>query len=156
MKHILKLHLKIPPVAQGLVALLLIWFCPRYFPIYRFEFVCQKALAVIISLWGLGVAVAALWAFIMLRTSVDPHHPDKASKLVVIGVYRYSRNPMYLGILLVLVSVALYLGTVSSFIIITGFIAFINKFQIEPEESVLREKFGDSYEQYLKNVGRWM
>ena len=152
----MKIQLRIPPVVQGLIALMLIWLLHRYLPFYRLQFVHQTASAVILIVAGLGIAVAGIRAFLKLKTTVDPRTPEKATELVVIGIYKYSRNPMYLGVLLVLMGVAVYLGALSAIIGIASFVAFINKFQIEPEEIALQEKFGERYAQYAQKVGRWM
>jgi len=153
---VLKLNLKIPPVAQGVVTLILIWLFDRYLPIYRISFIYQRVVAC--SLIGIGgiIGLSGILAFIKLRTTVDPRYPDKASQLVVIGIYKYSRNPMYLGILLLLTGVAAYLGALSNIVVVLFFVIFINKYQIVPEEISLQQKFGESYTQYAQNVRRWL
>lgn len=133
----MKLHLKIPPVVQGAVAVYGIWLAGRYLPLYRFEFRYQTAAALILGTAGLLVAVAGVWAFIKRRTTVDPRRPEEATELVIIGIYRYSRNPMYLGILLVLSGVSLYSGALSTVFVVASFVCFINRFQIVPEETAL-------------------
>jgi len=152
----LKLSLKVPPVAQGAVAVLLIWLLARYVPIYHFEFIYQNIVVCVLIAVGLTVASAGIFSFIKLSTTVDPRDPGKTSKLVIIGIYQYSRNPMYLGILLVIVGVAVYFGALSSIIALAGFVGFINKYQIVPEEIALQNKFGESYSHYLRNVRRWL
>ena len=72
------------------------------------------------------------------------------------GIYKYSRNPMYLAILMVLIGVSVYLGALSSILILLIFVIYINQFQIVPEERSLEQKFGDSYRQYAKGVRRWV
>ena len=150
------LKLKIPPVAQGIIALILIWLSNRFWPLYRIEINFKNAVSLGIIWLGIVVGGLGVSAFIRMRTTVDPRYPDKASRLVVIGIYKYSRNPMYLAILLVLIGVAVYLGALSSLLVIFLFIGYINRYQIVPEEQLLLEKFGDGYRQYAQRVRRWI
>ena len=152
----MKLSLKIPPVAQGVVAIILIWLFDRYAPLYHIKFIYQNIVAG--SLIGIGaiVALAGIFAFIKLNTTVDPRYPEKTRELVIIGIYKYSRNPMYLGILLVITGIAVYFGALSSVFAVSLFVTFINKYQIVPEEVSLQEKFGESYTHYALNVRRWL
>ncbi|MBU0482532.1 MAG: isoprenylcysteine carboxylmethyltransferase family protein [Proteobacteria bacterium] len=155
MNH-LKLQLKIPPVVQGALAMAGIWLAARYLPLCRFEFRYQTAAAWILAGAGLLVAVAGILAFIKLKTTVDPRRPDEATELVIIGIYRYSRNPMYLGILLVLAGAAIYSGAFSTILVAASFVWFINRFQIAPEEAALQNKFKESYRRYRQKVRRWL
>ena len=152
----MKLNLKIPPVAQAVIALGFIWLFDRFAPGYRIDFMHQRSIAW--ALIGVGgcIGVAGVIAFIKLRTTVDPMHPEKASQLVVVGIYRYSRNPMYLGILLALTGVVFYLGSISGAVVVVLFVVFITKYQIVPEESSLKEKFGEDYSRYARSVRRWI
>ena len=79
-----------------------------------------------------------------------------SDELVIVGIYNYTRNPMYLGLLTILLGLALLLGTVSSFLTIPVFIWFMNRLQIEPEEEALEELFGKSYGEYKLKVRRWL
>ena len=152
----MKLSLKIPPVAQGIVAILLIWLFDRYAPLYHIKFIYQNIVACVLVGIGAIVVLSGVFAFIKLSTTVDPRYPEKASELVIIGIYKYSRNPMYLGILLVITGIAVYSGALSSIFVVSSFVAFINKYQIVPEEVALQEKFGESYTHYNQNVRRWL
>jgi protein-S-isoprenylcysteine O-methyltransferase Ste14 len=87
---------------------------------------------------------------------VDPFHPEEASMLVTNGVFRYSRNPMYVSLLCVLIGWAIWLGSMLNLFLIAGFVSYITIFQIKPEEEVLKTLFGEAYEQYCSNVRRWM
>jgi protein-S-isoprenylcysteine O-methyltransferase Ste14 len=152
----LKLSLKIPPVAQTIVAILLIWLLDRYAPIYHIKFIYQSIVAGTLIGIGAIVALSGVFAFIKLNTTVDPRYPEKASELVIIGIYKYSRNPMYLGILFVITGIAVYFGALSSVFVISPFVAFINKYQIVLEEVALQEKFSENYTRYAQNVRRWL
>ncbi len=152
----LNISLKVPPVAQGLVAILLIWLFDRYAPLYHIKIIYQNIIACAFIGLGAIVALSGVFAFIKLSTTVDPRCPEKASELVIIGIYKYSRNPMYLGILLIIIGFTVYLGAFSNIFVILLFVVFINKYQIVPEEVALQKKFGKSYTQYIQNVRRWL
>lgn len=98
----------------------------------------------------------ALWTFVRLNTSIDPHRPDKTTCLVVSGIYRYTRNPMYLGLSLVLVAWMVVLTAPVTLIGPVLFVVYITRFQIIPEERILTERFGDEYVTYCQKVGRWL
>ncbi len=152
----MKLSLKIPPVAQGIVAILLIWLFDRYAPLYHIKFIYQNIFACALIGIGAIAVLSGIFAFIKLSTTVDPRYPEKARELVIIGIYKYSRNPMYLGILLVITGIAVYFGALSSIFVVSSFVIFINKYQIVPEEVALQEKFSESYTHYAQNVRRWL
>jgi protein-S-isoprenylcysteine O-methyltransferase Ste14 len=152
----LKLSLKIPPVAQGIVAILLIWIFDRYAPLYHIKYIYQNIVACALVGTGAIVALSGVFTFIKMDTTVDPRCPKKASELVIIGIYKYSRNPMYLGVLFVITGSAVYFGALSNVIVVSFFVVFINKYQIIPEESALQEKFGENYTQYAQKVRRWL
>ena len=148
--------LKIPPVAQGIIALICIWLLNRYMPIFYFDIAFKGTVAVAIICIGGLVGVLAVAAFIRMRTTLDPRYPPKANKLVVVGIYKYSRNPMYLAIVFILLGITVYLGAFSSLFVIIAFVVYINRFQIVPEEQMLEQKFGNKYLQYTKHVRRWI
>ena len=110
------------------------------------------ALAVV----GLAFAMLGMLAFRESRTTVNPLKPELASALVTGGVYRITRNPMYVGMGFVLLAWAVYLGAVLPFVGIGVFVLFITRFQIQPEERALRRLFGESYDTYAARVRRWL
>ena len=83
-------------------------------------------------------------------------HPEQTSRLVTGGIYQYTRNPMYLGMALVLTGIALYLADLSAFLGVALFVRYIGRYQIGPEEDMLLEKFGDEFETYQARVRRWL
>ncbi len=87
---------------------------------------------------------------------MDPRVPDRSTSLVVRGIYRHSRNPMYVGFLLVLCAWSLYLGSALSLLFLPVFIAYMNRFQIIPEECYMRDKFAEEYTKYTSEVRRWV
>ena len=112
-----------------------------------------------VLLAALGAAIAALGVvqFRQAQTTVNPHNIDGTSHLVTAGIYRITRNPMYLGMLVVLAGWAAVLGTIGGFIVGGGvFFAVVTRLQIIPEERVLADKFGDTYARYTATVRRWI
>ncbi|MEX0274126.1 MAG: isoprenylcysteine carboxylmethyltransferase family protein [Flavobacteriaceae bacterium] len=101
------------------------------------------------------IGAVAVFQFIRVRTTVNPHMPQKANKLVTGGLYRFSRNPMYLGMLLALLALGLQLGNAFNTIVAALFVSYMNRFQILPEERMLTSIFGDDYRRYCSKVRRW-
>ena len=107
---------------------------------------------------AVGVFIAALGVmqFRQAGTTVDPRVPDQSANLVVDGVYRLSRNPMYLGFLFVLCAWGLFLGSLPALLLLPAFVLYMNRFQILPEERFMGQKFGASYDRYRSEVRRWI
>ncbi|MBT8236467.1 MAG: isoprenylcysteine carboxylmethyltransferase family protein [Bacteroidia bacterium] len=149
------MRLKLPPAVIFLIFVLLMYLLDRFLPVGEFEFFGRKYL--ILTLVGIGL-VLAIWAmilFFMNKTTIDPREPGKASVLVVSGIYRFTRNPMYLSLLLFLLAYGLYLGNAFNTLLAAGFVSYMNAFQIKPEEEALGNLFGESYSRYCKEVRRW-
>ena len=104
---------------------------------------------------ALLIGIVSLFQFFRSKTSIDPYAPSKVSTLVTSGLYHYSRNPMYLALLHLLLGWGLYLGNAFNTILAAGFVYYMNAFQIIPEEEVLRDKFGKEYQKYCVMVRRW-
>ena len=100
--------------------------------------------------------IAAVVAFARSRTTIDPLHPERASALVTDGIYRCSRNPMYLSLLLLLLGHAFEIWNWPAFAGPLAYAAYITRFQILPEERVLAHLFGEDYLRYRKRVRRWL
>ncbi|MBI2518613.1 MAG: isoprenylcysteine carboxylmethyltransferase family protein [Opitutae bacterium] len=149
------LELKIPPVALGLLLTGLMWTTARLTPFCEFRLPAGPALAAGLMLAGAGIAVAGVVSFRRAKTTVNPLAPATASALVVTGIYRRTRNPMYLGMLLVLLSGAVLLANALSLVWATAFIPLMNRLQIGPEEKVLAAKFGAGFAAYRAQVRRW-
>jgi protein-S-isoprenylcysteine O-methyltransferase Ste14 len=150
------LELRIPPMLVATIAGALIWLADRYAPVVRFDFPMQREVAIAVALAGFTVAVAGVVSFRRARTTVNPLNPAAASALVVSGIYRWTRNPMYLGVLLCLLGWALYLGSASAFVWPLLFVAYMDRLQIAPEEAALRARFGAEFESYRASVRRWI
>lgn len=149
------LELKLPPPLVTVLVALLIYGGQRMTP---------SSLNVSIAhgwaLLPLGVslllAVMAVAHFFRAGTTVHPHCPEKSSCLVAHGIYRYSRNPMYLALLLMLVAWSLYLGWLLAPLGWALFVFWITRFQILPEERTLTRLFEDEYRAYCQRVRRWL
>ena len=100
---------------------------------------------------GLIFIFSAVFQFIRTKTTVNPTKPHKTTSLVITGTFKISRNPMYLGMLLIIISYSFYESSIISLILIPFLFFFINKFQIEPEEFEMRKKFGKEYDDYCKS-----
>ncbi len=150
------LRLKVPPVIQTALCILAMWLLSRYLPLCTVEIINRSAItAILICLGGL-IAIAAIVSFHKVKTTVDPRTPDQTSELVIAGIYQYTRNPMYLSLLLIMTGMAVLFGAVSSFLVIPLFVWFMNRLQIEAEEEELEKLFGESYREYKLNVRRWL
>jgi protein-S-isoprenylcysteine O-methyltransferase Ste14 len=112
--------------------------------------------AVGLAILGAAAAVAGVVAFRRHETTVNPFTPNQTSLLVASGIYRFTRNPMYLGFLLVLAGWNLYLANWVAALLLPVFVVYMNRFQIQPEERALREKFGQSFIEYVSAVPRWL
>ena len=150
------LELKVPPVVQFLVFVALTWLLAKYLPALSVDIPARRILAVLFFCLGGVVAVPAVAAFRSSGTTVDPRSPEKATRLVVDGVYRYSRNPMYLGLLFLLIAWALYLSNLLAFVVLPVFVAGMNRLQIRPEEQAMERRFGDEFRAYRESVRRWI
>lgn len=113
-------------------------------------------LTVILAAAGFVIAAIALLAFLRTGTTADPRDPAQSRYLVTHGIYRASRNPMYLGMALILAAWAIWLAHPLAWLGITGFMLAITRWQILPEERVLEAKFGASYRTYRQQTRRWL
>ena len=150
------LELKAPPVLQfGLFALAM-WGVDLQCPQATLSIPWRRPLAVVIFAAGFSSGVAGVICFLRARTTVHPGRPERAGKLVTRGIYRITRNPMYLGLLLMLAGWALALANGLAMVLLPAFVAYMNRFQIRPEEDALRKKFGAAFDAYAGSVRRWL
>jgi protein-S-isoprenylcysteine O-methyltransferase Ste14 len=140
----------------ALVLGVLAWLTSPAVPLMAFPTAVPPVLALVVGLAGLVVEVAGAASFVRARTSVDPTRPKGASTLVVSGIYRFTRNPMYVGDAVLLVAWALCLSSAVAFAAVPLFIGYMNLFQIPAEERAMSELFGDSYAEYRSRVRRWV
>lgn len=150
------LELKIPPPLVAVLAGIAMWFAARVGPSVQLPLSVRIAAFVIIALVGGATAAAGDLAFRRAKTTINPLRPEKATALVTAGIYRFTRNPMYLGLALVLLGWAAFLGSLLALAGPIAFVLYIDRFQIAPEERVLLAKFGSAYAQYKARVRRWL
>ena len=150
------LELKVPPPAVGALVGVAMWFASRVGPSLELPLLARSIAFTVIALAGAATGLAGNLAFKRARTTPNPFKPQSTSSLVTTGVYRVTRNPMYLGLLLVLLGWAAFLCSALALLGPVGFVAYIARFQIVPEERVLQAKFGVAYSEYLARVRRWL
>lgn len=152
------MNTKVPPDIVLLACAIVMWLVTKYLSGFRLLIPCQAILSGVIMLFGLIISFLAKAALHKHRTTErsDQHSLPKATTLVTTGVYRFSRNPMYLGMAVLLIGWTLMLMNWLNIIGAIAFVGFITKFQILPEEKVLEYTFDDVYRHYKNKVRRWI
>lgn len=149
-------ELKIPPVALAIVIAIAMWGSTLVVHPIELSFVTRIIASSVFVLVGAGISLAGVLSFKRARTTVNPTNPDAASALVTAGIYRLTRNPMYLGFLFLLLGWALFLPNGVALIGPFAFVLYMNRFQITPEERVLSRLFGTEFAAYQAMVRRWL
>jgi protein-S-isoprenylcysteine O-methyltransferase Ste14 len=150
------LELKIPPVAVTLLFAGLMWLLAQTAPGFGAPAGLRIIALVAFVTAAAAVGLSAVWSFRRARTTVNPLSPQGCTALVTTGVFRFSRNPMYLALLLALVGWGLFLANVFTLLIALAFIPYMSRFQIQPEERVLQQVFGQAFADYHRQVRRWL
>ena len=145
---------KIPPPIIALMCIAINYLSTHF--INPFKFPNIEIIGVFILLAGLVTAFLGYLLFKKYKTTVNPINPEKTTILVTTGIFSITRNPMYLGLFFVICSTVLFFGSWFGIIILIFFVWYINKFQIIPEEETMKKKFGNKYNEYKKNVRRWI
>lgn len=149
------MELKLPPLAWALSLALCMWATAVWLPSFAFHWAHSQALATLLASVGLATALSGIAAFRQATTTVNPLYPNRASSLVRSGPYRFTRNPMYLGMLLILFAWFLALQNFVSLSFVAGYQIIITELQIKPEERALEQIFGQEYRDYTDRVSRW-
>jgi len=149
-------ELRVPPVVVALLAALLMALLARSATGWHWPTSARLGGALFLVATGIAIAVAGVREFRRARTTVNPLAPAAASALVRSGIYRHTRNPMYLGMLLMLAGWAAWLASVAAVAVLPAFVLYMNRLQIEPEERALAGLFGGDYEDYRRSVRRWL
>ena len=150
------LELKIPPPAVALATAALMRLACRAMPGFGFVFPARAIFAGGVAAAGVLTAVSGVLALRQAQTTLNPMKPDTATSLVASGSYTFTRNPMYLGLLLVLTGWAIFLSHALAFIFLPVFAGYITRFQIVPEERTLASRFGQDFVVYKSRVRRWL
>lgn len=148
--------IRIPPPVVTLAFAALAWAMAKQWPLQGFDLAMQRPIAVVLALAGLAVAFTAVREFALAQTTVNPILIEKATALVTSGPFSFSRNPMYLGMLLVLLGICVWLGSWPGLASPLLFVAYITRFQIVPEEQVMKQKFGNAFTDYALRTRRWI
>ncbi|USD48884.1 isoprenylcysteine carboxylmethyltransferase family protein [Vibrio sp. SCSIO 43153] len=151
-----KLELKVPPVALFLLMVLLMYWLKGTLPEMKItvpfvEFVSAGLIALAVA-----VGIAGVYEFRKAKTTVNPVKPETASMVVDTGIFAYTRNPMYVALLLVIIAVGLWWQHLSVILCSVLFVVYMNRFQIKPEERALERLFGEDYLDYKNQVRRWI
>lgn len=150
------LELKVPPLAGGVIACLLIWATARLLPGWSFRFPGQALFGGAMMLAGAALAAAGVGLFRRARTTVDPRDPSASTSLVTGGVYRITRNPMYVGFVAILLGLVVQTGSPAALASPLLFAWYLDRFQIRAEERLLRERFGPAFDAYARRTRRWL
>ena len=150
------MRLRIPPPILMLLAAGLMWMLDHYMPLAQWIDPPWHRLGGLVAAVGISIDVAALICFRKAGTTVNPLDPSKASRLVTDGVFRVTRNPMYLGLVLLLIGWGVWLGSASPWLVPPLFVIALTMVQIIPEEHALRRCFGEPYLSYQRKVPRWI
>ena len=145
---------KVPPLLLFVVFAGLIWLTagwPAPWPLWF-----SQLLAVLLLLDGSIFCGWAFWQFRRANTTVDPRYPERTTKLVTEGLFQFSRNPMYLGFLLLLIALCFWLHSLSGFLWLPLFVLWLHHWQIVPEERALANTFGDDWLHYCQQTRRWL
>jgi protein-S-isoprenylcysteine O-methyltransferase Ste14 len=146
---------KIPPPAVVLLTALLMWIAAGAVPQLGFDVPALQWFGVALGVAGFAMGATGVVSFRRADTTVNPMKLHSSSALVAGGVYAISRNPMYLGGLMMLLGWALFLHNALPFALLPAYVLYINRFQIVPEERALTSLFGDTYVAYQARVRRW-
>ena len=145
---------KIPPPLVTLIFGSLIFLTKNIFP--EIKVTNNIALGSLFILFGILIASLSIGLFRKYRTTITPINPKSATKLITSGIYKFSRNPMYLGLLLVLSGISIIQNPIGGSLFVPSFILYLNHFQIIPEESAMLDLFKDDFLKYKENVRRWI
>ena len=150
------LELRIPPPIVGLVIAAGMWAIAHIPPNLQMPELVRLVATIALGVMGAAVALGGVISFRRAKTTVNPLKPETSATLVSTGVYSFTRNPMYLGMALVLLAWAAYLSSIWSLLGPVLFALYITRFQIIPEERVLDRLFGAPFAEYKKRVRRWL
>ena len=150
------LELKVPPPVVAILFALLMWLVSSLGGATGISFGYRLGVAIVVAAMGVVVGFSAMAAFVRNKTTMNPTKPGATSSLVTNGVFRLTRNPMYLSLVLYLVAWAVYLSSWPALLLVPLFVLYMNQFQIKPEERALSALFGPQYASYQARVRRWV
>ena len=145
---------KIPPPIVTFICGIAIYLSKSFFN--QFFIYSNNRISQFLLILGLVVFISAVKSFRRHKTTVNPLEPRQASSLVTSGIFKFSRNPMYLGMLIILLSISFKFNLIGGMFTSLFFYIFITKFQILPEEAAMNDLFGDEFINYSKKTRRWI
>ena len=145
---------KIPPPIVTLIFGFATYLSRKIFPEIEIQY--ASFFGMFLLLLGFFILISAVKLFRNDKTTVNPLSPEQATKLVTNGIFKISRNPMYLGMAVILASVAVFFNIIGGIIFMALFCLYITKFQIIPEEKAMKELFAQDFEQYMQATRRWI
>jgi protein-S-isoprenylcysteine O-methyltransferase Ste14 len=146
-----------PMVHPPLVAvffIVLAYFLGRFVPLPIAIPPALQYLGLALTFIGFLLGIGAFMEFRKARTTLDPH--GSAKQLVTAGIYRYTRNPIYLGFLLMVIGFPLNSGVIWGLVLAPFYMMTMSRLVIEREEAYLERKFGKTYVSYISRVRRWL
>ncbi|MCX7177166.1 MAG: isoprenylcysteine carboxylmethyltransferase family protein [Proteobacteria bacterium] len=150
------LELRIPPPVVAVVVAVAMWGISLMSPLLQVSAVTRVSVAMAVALIGGCFALAGGYSFRRAKTTSNPRKPEAASSLVISGIYKITRNPMYIGVVFVLIAWAIALSSAWALLGPPAFVLYISRFQIAPEERVLAALFGAEFAAYKSRVRRWL
>jgi protein-S-isoprenylcysteine O-methyltransferase Ste14 len=149
------LELKLPPVVVFLLVLIAQYAAAKCL-FFSIELPFSFAVFCVCFVFSGYFGLAGVYEFYKLKTTVNPHHPERTNRIVESGVFKRTRNPMYVGLLLLVIGYGYWLNNGLSLVLIAVFVLYMNRFQIMVEERTLERLFGEAYCQYKQRVRRWL
>ena len=151
-----RLELKIPPDVLWVLVAGLMWLTSLRTPRLDLPTPIRVGSAVALTVAGVWFVVGARMSLDKAKTTWRPMTPGQSTSLVSTGVYGVSRNPIYLGMLLVMLGLGVALSSPVALALSVVFVLYLDRFQIEPEERALSTILGQEYQEYQTRVRRWL
>lgn len=150
------LELKVPPVVVALIAAAAMWAAARYVPALSQALPFAGPIALVLAAAGAVIGAAGVAAFRRAGTTVSPIDVSRSTSMVTTGIFRHTRNPMYVGLLFGLLGWAVHLANLLALALVAAFALYLTRFQIVPEERALSARFGGGFDAYRRSVRRWL
>ena len=147
---------RVPPPIWMLLTGAIMWGIARSPFAFSVELPYTAEAGTLLIVLGIAVITLGITQFAKLKTTVNPLDLTESTRLATQGIYKYTRNPMYLGLTLILTGWGLHLDSPVNILCLIGFVVLITEVQIKPEEAALRGLFGGEYETYCRRVRRWL
>lgn len=151
-----RLELLIPPPIVAVIIMIIQYGTYKLFPTCSFYWTGNRLVCTVLIIIGLSLGMVGIITFKKHFTTTNPSKPELSSLIGSSGIYKISRNPMYLGILFGLLGIGFYFENIISILASLLFLIYITQFQIKPEERILEKKFSENYQKYKHSTRRWI